>query len=71
MNLEKQNLVPRLLQNDAATAALLGVIWSKNFPGFFAVYPEMIVVTLPNVQDFGNRNSAKNVILIRNNKKNY
>lgn len=64
-------MVPRLLQNDAATAALLGVIWSKNLPGLFAVHPETIAVILPNVRDFGDGNSAKNVILVKDNKQNY
>ena len=38
-----------VLQNDAATAALLGVIWSKNLPWFIAVHPETIAVIRPNV----------------------
>ena len=51
------------LQNDATTATLLGVIWSKNLSGFPTVYPETIVVILPYVGHFSNGNGSKNMIL--------
>ena len=51
------------LQNDATTATLLGVIWSKNLSGFPTVYPETIVVILPYVGHLSNGNGSKNMIL--------
>ena len=52
-------------ENDATTTALLGVIWSKNLPGFFAVYPETIAVILPHVRHFSDGNGAEDVILMK------